>query len=320
MIACAARVLTAPSPGAVAIIEATGDITRLCSEIDLALPAVGALRLAMIAGIDSALLARPSEDRLHIMPHGGPHILTLLTRRLESVGVILDHASEWPEAQDSIEAAVMATSPLARTPLAVDLLLEQPTRWRAFRDTWTTEDEQRSGRLRRLLDPPRVVLAGPANIGKSTLLNVLAGRQRAMVDDMPGTTRDWVGARIDLAGLVVDWGDTPGIREATDQPEAEAITRAASLCESADLLIAAADSQSDWSSLPRAPDLRVGLRSDLGHTEDADVNCSAENGDGIEALVMAVRDAIVPNADLNCPRPWRFSAELAGPNHSPIDE
>jgi len=315
-----ARVLTAPHPGAVAIIEATGDIEQLCCDLGVVPPAVGALRLATFEGVDTALLARPEEDRLHIMPHGGPRILALLQERLKSADATFDHASIWPEALDSIEAAVMAAAPTARTALALDLLLEQPARWRAFQDQWTPEDDHRSQRLRWLLMPPRVVLAGPANIGKSTLLNTLAGRQRARVEDMPGTTRDWVGARLDLGGLVVDWADTPGIREVADRQESEAITRATSLCERADLLVAAADPESGWPALPRTPHVRIGLRADLGPIEDADAQCSARTGDGIDGVVRALREAIVPETDLSSERPWRFTLDMEPPAHRPIDE
>ena len=77
-------------------------------------------------------------------------------------------------------------------------------------------------RLRRLITPARVVVTGPTNAGKSTLLNALAGRAVAIAHHTPGTTRDAVAARIDLAGLVVDWFDTPGVR-----PDMDPIERAA---------------------------------------------------------------------------------------------
>jgi hypothetical protein len=320
LIASLARLLTPRQPGAIAIIEVCGDVQGVCTGLDLTVPNVGALQLATIPDIDTALLARPDEARLHIMPHGGPWIVELISRRLTALGVPFTDRDAWPEADDTIEAAVMAAAPAASTSLALDLLMQQPARWRSFQDAWTSDDEARSTRLRHLLHPPRVVLAGPANIGKSTLFNTLAGRQRAAVHDAPGTTRDWVGARLDLSGLVVDWSDTPGLRAAAAQPEAEAIARAASLCERADLLIAAADSRSNWPELPRAADLQIALRSDLGERRGADVQCSATLGRGIDDVVATVRAALVPQADLACERPWRFDADMAPPRHSPIDE
>ena len=75
----------------------------------------------------------------------------------------------------------------------------------------------------------RVVLAGLPNAGKSTLANALAGRDVSIASPIAGTTRDFVSARIDLAGLVVEWIDLPGFPECADAAPAglEASDRAA---------------------------------------------------------------------------------------------
>jgi len=81
------------------------------------------------------------------------------------------------------------------------------------------------------------VIAGRPNVGKSTLLNLLAGRERAIVTDTPGTTRDIIDEYIDLGGLSVRFADTAGIREARDAVERIGVERAVGALGQADLAI-----------------------------------------------------------------------------------
>ncbi|MDP6479949.1 MAG: 50S ribosome-binding GTPase [Phycisphaerales bacterium] len=306
-----ARLLTAESPGAVAIIELSGHLEALCKTLDLSLPQVGQIKLANLSGVDEVLLARVDTTRLHCMPHGGPQVIKLLEQRLTHAGITMmrGRGGDWPEAVDVVEAAMLEVLPQAKTLLTLELLLAQPSRWNANVE-WTDEDEKRSMRLRRLLKAPRVVLVGKPNIGKSTLLNALAGRHRAVVSDMPGTTRDAVGAMLNLGGLLVQWFDAAGLRSADDPVESAAIAASQEIIEKADLLIATADIGTGWPSLPRQPDLRVGLRSDLGFAHGADVSCAAGLKEGLEDVVSVVREALVPEADLESERPWRFTTQL----------
>src|SRR5690606_37019664 len=101
--------------------------------------------------------------------------------------------------------------------------------------------------------------------GKSTLLNTLAGRDLALVSGEAGTTRDHVGALIDLGGVVVRWVDTPGVREAAG-PEAEAIGLARRLAADADLVIAVGDraTADPRTIVEQEPGLVAALRGDLG--------------------------------------------------------
>ncbi len=302
-----ARLLTAPVAGAVAIIEIRGDATEACAAIGGTIPPVGAVRLAHCPGIDDMLLARPSEDRLLIMPHGGMQIVEATLAQLAASGVHpVTSEDACQEDEGDVEQRVMADLRAAPSRTALDLLLAQPARWRRFDSTWTELDEARSARLRRLLEPPRVAVVGRPNIGKSTLLNALVGRCRAVVADAPGTTRDWVGARVDLGGLVVDWIDTPGLRCTTDAVEAASIEQARQVISQADLLIAAADPTSGWPELSRAPGLRLGLRSDLGPIDGANISCAALQGKGLEAVVSTVRSWLIPADDVTCTRPWRW--------------
>ncbi|CAO3606753.1 unnamed protein product [Mucor hiemalis] len=82
-----------------------------------------------------------------------------------------------------------------------------------------------------------VAIAGPPNAGKSTLLNLLAKREAAIVSDIPGTTRDIVEVKLNLGGYPVIVSDTAGLRESSDLVEIEGIKRARSRISSSDIKI-----------------------------------------------------------------------------------
>ncbi len=96
-------------------------------------------------------------------------------------------------------------------------------------------DEGRRGRL--LREGLQVAIVGRPNVGKSTLFNALVGAPRAIVTDVPGTTRDLVTEVIDLEGLRVTLVDTAGLREAADAIEAEGVARSRQSTEVADLVL-----------------------------------------------------------------------------------
>ncbi|MCY4170932.1 MAG: tRNA uridine-5-carboxymethylaminomethyl(34) synthesis GTPase MnmE [Bacteroidetes bacterium] len=83
----------------------------------------------------------------------------------------------------------------------------------------------------------RVVIAGPPNAGKSTLLNSLSGRDRAIVSPMPGTTRDTLEVDCELGGLRFRFIDTAGLRQTSDTIEQEGVQRAQSVMEKADIVV-----------------------------------------------------------------------------------
>ena len=94
-----------------------------------------------------------------------------------------------------------------------------------------------------------VVLAGPVNAGKSTLLNCLAHRSAAIVSPLPGTTRDSIEVGLEIAGLSVAVTDTAGWRQTNDPIEKEGIERAKQAAKEADVLVVVVDgSQSGWSA------------------------------------------------------------------------
>jgi tRNA modification GTPase len=94
------------------------------------------------------------------------------------------------------------------------------------------------GRGERLREGLLVAIIGAPNVGKSSLLNALAGREAAIVSARAGTTRDVVEVRLDLGGVPVTLADTAGLREAGDEIEQEGIRRARRRAEEADLVVA----------------------------------------------------------------------------------
>jgi tRNA modification GTPase len=88
-----------------------------------------------------------------------------------------------------------------------------------------------------LLSPPRVALLGPPNAGKSTLLNALLEEERVIVHHEPGTTRDVIVERVSVRGVPFDLMDSAGIRDTTDEVEAEAVRRARRLAGHCDVAL-----------------------------------------------------------------------------------
>lgn len=136
-----------------------------------------------------------------------------------------------------------------------------------------------SPRIERLSHEPRIVLTGRPNAGKSTLLNALSGTQRAVVSDVPGTTRDALSARLPLRRGIVSLIDVAGIdldtRDAIDEQMQAAALRQ---IEQADAVVLLIDSTDDRPAilLSREPDLRVYSKSDL--LSDSDGNRLRESG------------------------------------------
>ncbi len=325
---CSFVLTTGREPGAIAIVQLVGETEGVLRSLTgVSEWPIGRMRLVDFDGIDEGLAGRLGESVAQAMPHGGPRVVQRLLGRLLELGVEaappddVDPRDLYPEAADRYEALALAAVARARSPLAIDLLLDQPRRWRK-QPRPTPDVLARSRRLDRLIEPPLVVLAGPPNVGKSTLSNALLGRSMSIALEGPGTTRDYTSGRIELAGLVVDWHDTPGIPPATSQPatdpiEAKAVDLARRLLERADLLIAMTDHEHDWPPLPGPWAMRIANKSDLARRADADLNVSALHGDGLPELVTAIRDHLVPPADLADPGPWLFDSRLRALSSDP---
>ena len=154
-----------------------------------------------------------------------------------------------------------------------------------------------------LRDGLKVVLTGLPNAGKSSLLNYLCNEQRAIVSDIPGTTRDVLGQFIDMDGLPVEIVDTAGIRPTTSEIEAEGVRRAIQQQKRAGLVLLLVDdcetSETETDRLLQeldtpAPVLLVRNKIDLtgrsARGAKNEVCVSALTGDGIDVLKEKIRN------------------------------
>lgn len=212
---------------------------------------------------------------------------------LAGVEAALDFSDEGDVDDEALDAALLGRVEILRDEIAA-----------------TLADGRRGERLR---EGFTVVLAGPPNAGKSTLLNALSRRDAAIVSEIPGTTRDVIEVRCDLDGLPVILVDTAGLRDATDAIEAEGIRRTRHRMAQADLVLLL--HPFDGNALPGEPDVETDLakpdtlvvhtkgdlaKGDLGVTAPpGELAISALTGAGLDALLdtIASRAAAVTGGD-----------------------
>lgn len=136
----------------------------------------------------------------------------------------------------------------------------------------------------------RTVIYGEPNVGKSSLLNLLLGYERAIVSDIPGTTRDTIEEVINLRGIPLRLVDTAGVRESGDAIEQEGIARTMQHLERADLVLHVVDASRERCIEPQEGHLLVLNKADLGlHPSwepwrENGVVLSCRSGEGMELL------------------------------------
>lgn len=146
----------------------------------------------------------------------------------------------------------------------------------------------------------RTVIYGAPNVGKSSLLNVLLGYERAIVSEIPGTTRDTIEEVINLRGIPLRLIDTAGIRDSSDEIEKEGVSRTHKHLKRADLIIRVADgSQPDGldRKLPDTKQILVLNKSDLGEHEywrDTEgIRISCRTSEGLDRLADEIARCIM---------------------------
>lgn len=155
----------------------------------------------------------------------------------------------------------------------------------------------------------KVAIVGRPNVGKSSLLNAWSRSDRAIVTDLPGTTRDVVESSLVVGGIPVQVLDTAGIREASDQVEQIGVARSRATAQSADLVLLTVDAQSGWTAadqqlydtVKHRPLILVINKSDL-ITDDQipsfpelkvpQVYTAAARNEGIEAMEQTILKTI----------------------------
>lgn len=192
-----------------------------------------------------------------------------------------------------------ATAGLKTTLSSLDALLADGRRGRMIRE----------GRL--------VVIAGRPNVGKSSLFNALVGSGRAIVTPVAGTTRDVLTETIDISGVPITLVDTAGVRESTDEIEAEGVRRAREAFQVAALTLVVLDQSQPLTDedhailqVVREPRIIVANKSDLASSDVAasDIGqglqpcrvmpVSSRTGEGLDHLRQAIITALAGSEDL----------------------
>ena len=177
-------------------------------------------------------------------------------------------------------------------------------------------------RARQWREGALAVLAGRVNVGKSSLLNALLGRERAIVSSVPGTTRDFIEETLDLNGLRIRLTDTAGLRESSDTVEQAGVRLAKDLAREADCILLVAEAGVPlteeeqeiiaelgsklllvWNKIDTAPLPLRGESQQHGPYAVPVVSVSAKSGEGLELLVQALRERILCAAGADAQEP-----------------
>ncbi len=356
--------LTAPLPSAIATISVQGyqayrAIASIlqCNEAESfwTLGRIRFLKWPVLNDFEHVVVCRVDENKVEIHCHGGVAVSNAILQSLEQAGCKIVDASELAIAEqkqlgeqgtDSLSTSIerhcrealiqtlseraagvlldQASGALHESLLRLISLIEQAA--------WAEARAHLNSLLRwndlgmHLIEPWRVVLAGPPNVGKSSLINALSGQSIAIVHHEAGTTRDWIESTTMIDGWPVTLTDTAGIRDTDEQIEREGVRRAREQITQADLVVLVIDATIGWTSqheqiiqlCDQRPnkvrllvawnkcDLNSNLNSDLDSCDLKQsstlavskhlpmVRCSVPNN--VASLVDAISKSLVPEA------------------------
>jgi tRNA modification GTPase len=269
--------------------------------------------------VDDVVLARRPNSPTPVWEihcHGGHAMRAGLIEQLVRAGA---EPIPWPEferlaGRRASDVEILEQLPRATAPRAADLLLQQwgGTLDRAIDQARQNKDLASVARMlgwwdlgRHLVEPWEIVLVGEPNVGKSSLLNAVAGFERAIVSPAAGTTRDLLSVDVSLLGWPFRWIDGAGLRHTSDPIEQEGVDRIRRRIESADLSVRIVDLSTPandplLASLDVAADLTVGNKLDLAppgrssSTPPTDLDVSAATGQNIDRLIDRVVRRLIP--------------------------
>lgn len=334
---CAA-VMTGPGVGAIATIELSGAsaqavLVTVCKPLSRGDSSFDVGRIILghfVDGdeiIDQVTVGCEAPQQFAIHCHGNPLIVAAIMRRLRSLGVKLLTSAQLraetlravvPDNAIAIETKLALTT--VKTVEGARLLAGQTERGlgrlcRQWRDGAMSLDEIKAQAAQVLRDSDiaqliisggTIVLVGPPNSGKSTLLNALAGREKAIVSEIAGTTRDWVSAEIHIPPLAATLIDTAGLAaDLADAVDRAAQNRSVGLLDRADLVLLVLDAGQPTLNLQETvldqltgrrilpvlnkTDLLIPLDSaGLPATFGDPVHISAQQGTGLDTLIAAI--------------------------------
>lgn len=236
----------------------------------------GKLDLVEVEGLTSIVEAETQAQRVHAMRMATGE----LSSRCEDVRNMLLKAT----------AGLEAALDFSDVEDASDLSIFQALPWVEQAHSVLEEMLKHSGVSERLRDGMTIVIAGPPNVGKSTLLNHLAQRDVAIVSPIPGTTRDSLEFTAEIAGYPVTFVDTAGIRETSDPIEALGIAHTHKRAVFADLILWLTDSDGapPGPEFADKPILSVRTKADIAGdnpTGNEAISISAKTGFGVDLLI-----------------------------------
>lgn len=276
------------------------------------------------------LARRDPVEEVHIHGHGGPALVRALLDAISSLGALEVSAWEYLARAGLSEVQIEAARALAEcsTARAAAILLDQYqgaldrelTDIAAGANGWRERTRTLLERSRiglRLVSGWRVAFVGPTNAGKSSLVNALAGYERAIVTDIPGTTRDVLSTAIALEGWPVELLDGPGFRSDANEIERAGHANMKAALASVDLLVLVQDtsrpvdaSAREW-LIVRKPDFVVGTKADLvaawsqAELAGLDRRVSARTEAGVRELGVEIAARLIPDSlQIGAPVPF----------------
>lgn len=309
--------LTYRGRGAVAVVAVQGAGSRVCIDSCFApisgRPYRDLAERSIVYGVwnstgEDLIVVQTGKADFEIQCHGSIAAVEAIKADLSASGAIESKdRSVWAIAENEHQAEIALAMEHCLTQRTAKHLLRQHQLWSDVSSLSPNIAETALTFARfgeKLTKPWKVVLCGRPNVGKSSLINVIAGFERAIVHPTAGTTRDLVSQHSAIDGWPVELIDSAGIRESENPIEKAGIQKARQIIVAADLVIHLVDATDVESFDPQVSQNRAGLivvnKIDLNSEYSTPMKAcpvvpvSAKTGEGIDQLLAAISKAIVP--------------------------